>query len=307
MSERSELFTTQKPKTVKIKLTAAEKEQVLKHLSTLNPLTDKAFKIALSREAMFRLVTKEITGEEIGEGKFNYNGEISFTVRGKKVIPDVLVNTEKEWIDMEEQQETSKFPFERHLHYWAAIYAQSLTEGMEYKDLLPVTVIVIYKDKDACSLIEESTLGGMLSMRAKNNHLRLIAVNAAMWRSAKSNSLRMYLSLLRHGLVSDVRQKLFEGIDFTTSEASYIYEAVRESCAKSLLELSREKGDTKMSILYEKFITEEEEKVAKSEGRAEGRVEGKVEVYYNDMNLSVDEISKKVGVSVDEVKKILKL
>ncbi|MCL2815631.1 MAG: PD-(D/E)XK nuclease family transposase, partial [Oscillospiraceae bacterium] len=217
--------------------TEYNERQIIDQISTINLLEDKAFKIALSNESLFRLITKEITGSELHDGKFNYNGEILVTVKNKKIVLDSLVKTDKEWVDIEGQQKAGEFPFARHLYYWATIYSQSLTEGMKYSDLIPVTVIVIYKDKGSCGMKEESMLGGKLAERkATRNHLRLIAVNAAKWKESESESLRAYLYLLHRGFGGIDSPESCAEIDFSTNEGRRIWHAMRGSCAESLLE-----------------------------------------------------------------------
>ena len=293
--------------------------QIIDEISTINLLDDKAFKIALSNESMFRLVTKEITGNELYDGKFNYNGEILVTVRSKKIILDSLAKTDKEWVDIEGQQITNKFLFERHLYYWSTIYTQSLLSGMKYSDLIPVTVIVIYKDKGKCGLIEEAGLDGTLARSTpKRKHLRLIAVNSAKWAESSSGSLKAYLYLLHRGFGGLETPESCSEVDFTTSENKRIWHAMRGSCAESLLEkVIKNKGGKAMINNYTRFISEERQKEIFAEGMAEGMAEGiskgelkgelkgMISALYQISNMTIKEIADNLKITEEEVKQYL--
>ena len=300
--------------------------KIIEAISTVNLLEDKAFKIALSDEGTFRSITKEITGRELHDGKFNYNGEILVTVRNKKIILDNLAKTDKEWVDIEGQQETDEFPFERHLYYWSMIYSQSLLSGMRYSDLIPVTVIVIYKDKGKCGLIEEAVLEGELARStAKRDHLRLIAVNTAKWKDSASINLKRYLYLLHKGFEGMHTPESCKEVDFTSDDGSSIWYIMRNACASSLMEKAEKEGDEEMVNSYTRFITEEKQKEILAKGRAEGiakgREEGKIEgiaegeikgkikgeitALYQIAHMTVTEIAERLKMTEEEVQKHL--
>ena len=44
---------------------------------------------------------------------------------------------------------------------------------------------------------------------------------------------------------------------------------------------------------------------AEAKGKLEGKLEGKISVYYYELNMSPEEISKKLSISVDKVENIL--
>lgn len=278
-------------------------ELIEEKLATTNPLLDKPFKILLSWDKIFLEITEEILGRKVTQELVSYNGEFVSTVKGKEIKMDSLRKSAKEWIDVEGQQKTSDFPFERHLYYWAYIYSQGINESMDFLDLLPVTVIVIYKNKGKTPLMETARLTGPLFSRRKEaDPLLLVAVNAAKWQDAKSEKLKSYLSLFHNGLKDTEEPELFDGLDLNSDNFTRIRSYFRKSCGLSLLEKYEQEGDEEMKNLTSQFLTAEE----RAEERKEGMLEGEIKVLYKRVGMTPREIATELELPIEEIKAIIK-
>ena len=241
-------------------LSPGENINILKELATLDPLEDRAFKILLSDDTQFALLAEAFTGKNLyDERLININGEIALTVNGRLVRLDTLRDTGEGYINVESQIVAADFPFKRHVFHSAIVYINGIQKGDSWQSLKPVTSIVVYKDKGDAKLIETGCLAGdIVKTNDDSQQLCLIAVNTKKWRDAESDALKVYLSTLYHGILTEDNKSDFADIDIEDPVFIKFQVAVKLACARTKQQEYKEKGDEFMATQYATFLTEEE-------------------------------------------------
>ncbi|MCL2200096.1 MAG: hypothetical protein FWB80_14380 [Defluviitaleaceae bacterium] len=249
---------------------------ILKELSTLDPLDDRAFRIFISDDEQFTLLAEAFSGEALdGEKIIHMNGEIVLTANGRLIRTDALRGTATAFFNMEGQIETADFPLKRHIFYTAVIYANGIQKGDTWEKLKPVISIVIYKDKTETALIEKGTFyGDLFKTDNDRKQMTLIAVNTAKWKDAPTEELRACLSTLHHGIMTESNKSDFADIDKDGAAFTKIQRAVRMACAQTIKQEYKKKGDDSMVLKYETYLTKEEREEAEIRGEARGKAEG---------------------------------
>ena len=138
-------------KDVKIKgeIRMSKNNSIEEILTSVDLLNDKAFKIALDNfNEVFNDLVMFTTGQEVSSSMISAVGsEITLVVKGKSIRIDHLRNTDIGYYNFEGQNDQYKFSIKRQLFHWAAIFASQLQEGDEFEDVMPVAVVVFYKDR----------------------------------------------------------------------------------------------------------------------------------------------------------------
>ena len=205
---------------------------ILKELSTLDPLDDRAFKILVSDDEQFKLLAESFSGEALDDEKIiHMNGEIVLTANGRLIRVDTLRDTSVAVINMDGQIKADEFPFKRHVFYTSLIYANGIQKGDTWDKLKPVISIVVYKDKGEAALIQKASLSGtLIETDDDGKQLTLISVNTAKWKTAPTEELRAYLCTLHHGIMTEDNKADFA--DVKNSEAfARVQKAVKVACA----------------------------------------------------------------------------
>ena len=259
-------------------------------LDTVHPLNDTAFKLALKYyDEIFNDLTLFTTGKEAGASTVNLIGsEACIYVGGKTAFFDHLRNTISGYFDFEGQNDRFKFPIQRHLFCWALIFVCQLKKGDDHIVVVPVTVIVFYKDRGKSKpLIQKATATGDLLADENTQYFNLIAVNTAKWYEADNQYFKHYLALLHLGIDEDVLSK--NGIDVTDSSFQELRNKLMHCCIQHKMDIAKTEGDEDMKKMMAEYL------------REEGRVEGIIKVYYEEMKLSFEEIAKRLNIPVNKV------
>jgi len=286
---------------------------ILKELATLDPLSDRPFKVLISDDEQFTLLAESFSGETLdGEKIVHMNGEIVLTAGGRLIRMDALRGTDTALFNIEGHQITEDFPLKRHIFYTAVIYAHGLQKGDAWEKLKPVISIVVYKDKGDVALIEKCALSGdLLKTDADRKQLIMIAVNTAKWKDAPTEELRAYLATLHYGIMTEENKMRFADVNVDSDAFAKAQRAVRMACAHTKREDYNEKGDDAMSAIYATYLSKEDREAARKEGEARGEVRGEARGLHlaweiiNSLkaNTPVSEIAGKFKVSVSEVEK----
>ena len=245
-----------------------DREIILQELATLNPLDDRAFRILLSDDEQFIVLAEALLGQKLDEDKIiNINGEIVLSVKGRLIRLDALRDTNIGYVNMEGQMDASDFPFKRHVFHGAFVYVNGIQKSGSWNELKPAISIVVYKDKGGDAVIETASLSGSLVKSSNDkNQLQLMAVNSKQWKEAESEELRIYLSTLHNGIMTDENKGSFVGVDTDADTFLMFQRAVRLACAKTKQQEYKEKGDDFMATQYATYLTDEERVAAKEEG-----------------------------------------
>ena len=282
-------------------------EAILRDLETVNPLEDKAFRILLADTGVFSLVVNAITGDSIEPNcLYVFNNTIVLTVDGKGVVLDTVLESDGFIYNIEGQNEAKDFTFKRHLYYWAIIFVRQLESGGKYEDLKAVTSIVIYKDKGNSPNVRRIGLDGPGDDPSSKNLLRLFSVNSKRWKESENEEMKVFLSIIHNGVLTEKNKHLFDGIDIASDLFLRLNRTIRIACSKYRLDENKVKGDAKMASLYTSFITEEEKEAAISMGRTEGEIKGKIELLHKEFNYPVENIAKLLNIPSQKVSDIIR-
>ncbi|MCL2404187.1 MAG: hypothetical protein FWC92_01440 [Defluviitaleaceae bacterium] len=154
------------------------RESILQELATLNPLDDRAFRILLSDNEQFKVLSEAILEQKLDEDKIiSINGEIVFSVKGRLLRFDALHDTDIGYVNTEGQMYTADFPIKRHIFHGAFVYVNGIQKSESWDKLKPAISIVIYKDKGNDSVIETATLhGSLIKSDDIKNQLQLMSI-----------------------------------------------------------------------------------------------------------------------------------
>ena len=240
----------------------------MQELATLNPLDDRAFRILLSDNEQFKVLSEALLEQKLDEDKIiSINGEIVFSVKGRLLRFDALHDTDIGYVNTEGQMDAADFPIKRHIFHGAFVYVNGIQKSESWDKLKPAISIVIYKDKGDDGVIETATLhGSLIKSDDIKNQLQLMAVNSKKWRDIESEELRAYLSTLHNGIMTSENKDSFTGVDTDTDAFINFQRSVRLACAQTKQQEYQEKGDDLMATQYATFLTEEERIAAKEEG-----------------------------------------
>jgi len=247
-------------------------KELLQELATLNPLDDRAVKILLSDKEQFKALSDTLLEQNLDEDKIiSINGEIVYSVKGRLVYLDSLHDTDLGYVNMEGQMEAAHFPIKRHIFYGAFVYVNGIQKSDSWDKLKPSICIVIYKDKGDAAAIETAALAGTLikSDDAKKQ-LQFMAVNTKKWRDVESEELRIYLSTLHNGIMTEENKDSFIGANTNTRIFDKFQRAIKLACARTKQQEYKEKGDDSMATQYATFLSEEERIAALEEGAKSG-------------------------------------
>ena len=233
------------------------------------------------------------TGNEVSSSMISVVGsETVLVVKGKLIRIDHLRNTDIGYFNFEGQKNKSNFPIERQFFHWAAIFASQLQEGDEYKAVTPVSVIVFYKDRGKTRpLIQNAIATGDLLEGLDTQYLNLIAVNTSKWHDADNDKFKHYLALLHYGMDEDILTGA--GVDIGDSGFQDLRNKLMYCCAQRTMDEANEKGDEEMEKMMALFLAEK--------GKEEGILKGKINVYYEEMQLSPEEIAQKMSIPLERV------
>ena len=297
---------------------------IIKELSEINPLEDKAFQILLSDYKIFSLIIKAITGDELSENHiYHFNQTILINVDNKEVRLDSIRRYIEGIYNIEGQNDARHFPFKRHLFYWSIICSNSLKTGQSYKELPKITSIVIYKDKGNKPLKQYAQLeGNIFDEESEKSLLTLISINSKRWKEAESPLLKEILAIIHNGVYTEETSHLFDGIDINSETFKSFNRAVRMSCARLRFEEYKKEGVNSMVQLYENFLSAEElleaelkgeikgilkgKMEGKIEGEIEGIIKGKIEILFNDLGYTVSQIAERLGLDENRVTEVIK-
>ena len=282
---------------------------------TDDPLADTAFKIALENyDDFFYELVLHTTGKEINNSIVSAVGsETSLVVKGKTMRFDHIRNTDKGFINLEGHKKSSTFTLKRHFSHWSMIFSSQLRAGNDYSIVTPVTVIVFYKNRGKRKpLIQKANAAGDLLDGEDIQYLNLISVNTAKWYKADNDSFKHYLALLHLGLDEEVLTE--NGVNITDASFQELRKKLMYCCAEHSMNIAKKKGDKEMSKMLSVYLTEKgikigEERgieIGKVEGKKEGKVEGKINVYYEDMQLTPEEIAEKMSIPLERVTETIK-
>ena len=247
-------------------------KELLQELATLNPLDDRAIKILLSDKEQFKALSDALLEQNLNEDKIiSINGEIVYSVKGRLVHLDSLHDTDLGYVNMEGQMEAADFPIKRHIFYGAFVYVNGIQKNESWDKLKPSISIVIYKDKDDDAAIETAALAGnLIKSDDAKKQLQFMAVNTKKWRDVESEELRIYLSTLHNGIMTDENKDSFVGANTNTRIFDKFQRAVKLACARTKQQEYKEKGDDSMATQYATFLSEKERIAALEEGAKSG-------------------------------------
>jgi len=276
-----------------------DRESILQELATLNPLDDRAFKILLSDDEQFAVLLEAFLGKKLDEDKIiNINGEVVLSVKGRLIRLDALRDTDIGYVNMEGQMDATGFPFKRHVFHGAFVYVNGIQKSGSWGELKPAISIVVYKDKGSDDAIETASLcGSLIKSDNDKKQLQLMAINSKQWRNVESEELRIYLSTLHNGIMTDENKDSFAGVNVNSVAFKNFQRSVKMACALTKQQEYKEKGDDFMAIKYATFLSEEERVAAEVKGRSVAR-----EIYRLLMNdVPIKEIANMYQLSIEEV------
>jgi predicted transposase/invertase (TIGR01784 family) len=240
-------------------------EKIMEQIQLVDPLDDKAFRILLSDDQCFKFIAESVLGITIqSDCIVSIQGEMSLSVNGKLIRMDNFKSAGNNVINMEAQNEASKFTYKRHLFYGSIAYAFTLQSGQDYESLKPATSIVFYKDKGEAELIEYANLSGsLIKNEEEKSMLILMAVNVKKWNEAKTETLKYLLQIINGQKIS----KEFA----VPAVIEEFYNNVLRARAVVRYETLKEKGETEMAEgILKGYLTPEQEKTAEERGIEKG-------------------------------------
>ena len=204
----------------------------------------------------------------------------------KSIRLDVYVDDGKGTVyDIEMQNSKPKYIGKRFRYYQSVIDTKILDKGINYDDLKKSFIIFICTFDPFNKGLPVYTFRN-IAEEDKNVYLNdescKIILNSTAYESCSIAGIRSFLGYLETGSSTD---------DFTLDIDKAISEARH----------NRERRDQYMTYarkMYEEFSE------GRAEGKAEGQVIGKI-IAYADVGFSAYEISQKLNITEDEVKKIL--
>ena len=282
------------------------RESILQELATLNPLDDRAFRILLSDNEEFKALSEALLNKKLDEDKIvSINGEIVFSVKGRLMRFDILRDTDMGFINIEGQMNATDFPFKRHVFHGAFAYANGIQKSESWDKLKPAISIVIYKDKGDSAVVETATLlGSLIKSDDDKNQLQLMAVNSKKWRDVESEELRIYLSTLYNGIMTDTNKINFAGVNTDTRIFEKFQRSVKLACALTKQQEYKEKGDDSMAAQYATFLSEEERLAAMEEGEKSGFSLAVEVMKMIKGGIPTSEIAKKCRMTTKEVEEL---
>ena len=282
------------------------RESILQELATLNPLADRALKILPRDKEQFVALSEALLEQKFDEDKIiSINGEIVFSVNGRLIHFDALHDTDIGYVNTEGQMDATGFPFKRHVFHASFAYANGIQKSESWDILKPAISIVIYKDKGESAVIETAALSGsLIKSEDEKNQLQLVAVNSKRWRDVESAELRIYLSTLHNGIMTDENKDSFAGVDTNDRTFRRFQTSVRLACALTKQQEYNEKGDDFMATQYATFLSEEERVAALEEGAKSGfSLAVEIMKLLKD-GVPTSEIARKCQVSAREVEEL---
>ena len=277
-------------------------KELLQKLATLNPLTDRALKILLSDKDQFIALSEALLGQKFDAEKvISINGEILFSVAGRRLQFDALHDTDIGYVNTEGQSKAADFPFKRHVFHVSYAYANGIQKSESWDVLKPAISIVIYRDKGNADVIETANLhGSLIKSEDDKNQLQFVAVNSKKWRDIESEELRIYLSTLHNGIMTEENKDSYAGVDIESDAFTYFQRVVRIACALTKQQEYKEKGDDFMATQYATFLSEEERIAAEEKGMA---IACEIVKLLKE-NVPVNEIARKLQVSTRKVENL---
>ena len=286
---------------------------------TNDPMNDSAFKIALDYYNIFFIeLVQFTTGKEISNTVESAVGsESTLTVKGKTIRLDSLKNTDEGYFNVEGQIQGSKFTIKRQISYVTIIFASQLQEGDDYDVVTPVTVIVFYKDRGKSKpLIQKANLAGDLLDEEDTQYLNLISVNTAKWRAADNEKFKHYLALLHLGVDEEVLSE--NGIDITDTGFQELRQKLVQCCIEHAMNKAKKEGDVEMKKMLTTLLREEGIEIGTEKGIEIGTEKGieigtekgieigTINIYYNEMQLTPEEIAERMSIPLERVAKTIK-
>jgi len=284
----------------------------------INPRVDFAFKKLFGSEEnkdllislINAIVTEEDTVEDV-ELKNPYN--LADYQAGKMSILDIKAKNKKtgKWYNIEMQVGEDLYFDKRAIYYWSKLVTEQLSEGMMFKEL-----------KKAISI----NILGFNFIDDAHYHSRYRIMNSSTKKDDKLHNIfeLHYIELRKFSKdFSEITDALDRWITFLTrahelDKKRLPKEIESDTAIKKAIEAVDRMFDEEERGIYEVRLqaqAEVESRVASAlekglaEGRAEGRAEGehlaKIEIAKNLLDILDDEtISKKTGLSADDIKKL---
>ena len=314
INTRSHIFT---PKTRDTDPPEKTIEQhLIEYLATVDPLEDRAFKIILSDESIFKRLIEAVAGDVIKEKEafVSFNAGIVFRVKGKEVQLDTVRQTKEAIYNVEGQGKFKKFSFQRQLYYWSVVFAYSLSKGKEYETLIPVISIVVYRNTYLNKVRRKAKLtGDLLSSYEDENLLQMFSLCTANWREEKNQWLRYFLALIDLGLGKDLAYYQEQEIDVTSNTFIVLYNSLLISCCDIHIKDLEEKGEITMAEAARTYLSSKDKERFLAEGMArgmakgeiKGMAKGEIKALYQIMKMSPREIADKLGKEEAEINLVI--
>ncbi|MCL2201552.1 MAG: hypothetical protein FWB75_06265 [Oscillospiraceae bacterium] len=246
-------------------------ELAREYVESISPLESGVFNKFLESEENFRLVAEMVLGIVLPPGEIKMADGVPFlSVSGKKIRIDAFRKTSGGSRDLEAQRITQGFSSKRHLLYGCMAYSTPLKQSRSHSELQPTISIVIYEDNSYTDVIEEASLEGSL-LHPSEELLKLVAVNAAQWRSITSRKLREYLAILSNGVYSGKTADKFLGINTESESFLQLNSLVREAAIEFCFVKANREGDIKMGEVIRSLWTKEMDEAAMKRGIEEGK------------------------------------
>ena len=290
-------------------------QHLKQYLATADPLADRAFKVLLSEELLYKRLIASIVGDNLKETLVSINCEFIFRVKGKAIQVDTIQKAQNAIYNIEGQGENKAFSFKRHLYYWSAIFAYSLTKGNKYETLVPVVSVVIYKKTGRKKVKRKAVLkGDLLSSFDDEKLLQMYSICAAHWREEADEFLRYFLALIDLGIDKELIYYQQQGLDIASNTFKMLYNSIFISCCDPHVEKLEKTGDVVMAEAVRGYLASKDREKIRAEGWEEGRaeaqeealVQGEVRALYQIMKLSPKEVAIKLGKEESEVISIIR-
>ena len=274
-------------------------DAVRRRIETENLMGKDMFSAVFSDREIFVDLVRDVTGVAVSDlADIVITTETGFKPfeDSVEVKCDVLGRCELLVANVEGQRETSGFPAERMVYYACNLICRQIQSARDYRDIVPVYVIVIYEDKAQPTSVMASGLDGF--MRDERPLLNLVSVSLKGIdgdRDVKEDA-RVILNMLKGPRTPELADKL-AGHNVPKEKTEGKIKRVNMLVAQRLAALSVNEEETRM---YNEYWTKEREESVMAAGVAEGmekgKVEGKVEGLYVYAGMQPKRIAELLGI-----------
>lgn len=272
----------------------------------LNPKVDFAFKKLFGSEENKDILIafiNSVVDEKIKDIELKNPYNISDYRKGKMTILDIkAVDDKGTWYDIEMQISQQNFFDKRALYYWAKLYSSQIETGEDYENLRKTISI---------NILDFNYL------KEKDFHNEFKIYNT---KTMKEFSNMFEMHFIELNKFNKEYKDLKTGLDRWIAFLSKAYEIDKDNIPEELAEDKEvKKAIEKLDIMYlskeEREIYENDLKAlmdyraqikaAERNGRMEGDFQARISIARNFLDVLDDEtIAMKVGLSIDEIKKL---